>query len=479
MTTTHVQNAAFIVAWNPTENRHEYRTNADLVFTGTTITHLGPLYTGPADTVIDGRHLMLMPGLVDIHSHPSLEPLWRGLREEHGVPEMFMSGLYERSQAFRPDLAARQAAKQVAYCEMLLCGITTVADLSSNDEGWIDTAAASGLRVYLAPGYASARWKLEGHHRLAYDWDIEAGKRGMDAALALIAEAQAHPSNRLAGIVSPAQIDTCTEELLRDSQAAATEKNLPLTTHCAQGVNEFREMVARHGVTPIQWAHRIGFLGPLTTLGHAIFTDEHSWIRWHTKTDIHLLADTGTSVAHNPTPFARYGHMLEDFGRYRRQGINMAIGTDVAPHNLIEEMRLAALTARIAARDIHTVGTADIFHAATIGGAKSLGREDIGRLAIGAKADLVLIDLQNPWMRPAIDPLRCLIYTASDRAIHSVYVDGHLVMTQGRVLTLDHENALATLAEAQSRMIEDVPTHDFRARTADEITPRSLPTAPT
>jgi len=77
MTTTHVQNAAFIVAWNPTENRHEYRTNADLVFTGTTITHLGPLYTGPADTVIDGRHLMLMPGLVDIHSHPSLEPLWR------------------------------------------------------------------------------------------------------------------------------------------------------------------------------------------------------------------------------------------------------------------------------------------------------------------------------------------------------------------------------------------------------------------
>jgi 5-methylthioadenosine/S-adenosylhomocysteine deaminase len=96
-------------------------------------------------------------------------------------------------------------------------GITTVADLSTNDPGWIELAARSGLRVFLAPGYASARWNLDNDWELKYVWDAAAGQRGFHTALALIEEARAHPSGRLAGIVTPAQIDTCTEELLRET----------------------------------------------------------------------------------------------------------------------------------------------------------------------------------------------------------------------------------------------------------------------
>ena len=104
---------------------------------------------------------MLMPGLVDIHSHPSTEPFFRGIREEHGVPAMFMSGLYERSFAFRTDADGRRAGKTVAYCEMLRTGITTVADLSGPDP-WLDRsrgaerpAGVPGTRLRvgaLAPG---------------------------------------------------------------------------------------------------------------------------------------------------------------------------------------------------------------------------------------------------------------------------------------------------------------------------------------
>jgi 5-methylthioadenosine/S-adenosylhomocysteine deaminase len=233
--------------------------------------------------------------------------------------------------------------------------------------------------------------------------------------------------------------------------------------------------VHRHGKTPIRWARDIGILGPRSILGHAIFTDEHSWTRWHTKDDVNILSETGASVAHCPSPFARYGQTLEDFGRYRRAGVNMGMGTDVSPHNLIEEMRLAAILARVAARDINTTSTAAMFHAATVGGATALGRDDIGRLAPGARADLVLVDLANPFMLPARDPLRSLMYTAADRAVRDVFVDGEKVVEAGRVLTLNHAEALGLLADAQARMEADVPNHDWAHRRAEDIAPLSLP----
>lgn len=476
--TTLIENAAWIIAWDQSGDRHSYLRGGDLVFSGNVITFVGKNYRGEADERIDGRDLLAMPGLVDIHSHPSSEPFYRGIREEHGVPQMYMSGLYERAQAFSPDTAGRRVGAEVAYCEMLLSGITAVADLSVDYLGWVDLAARSGLRVFLAPGYASSRWQLEGEWRLQYRWDEAAGKARFHESLKLIDEIDRHPSGRLSSIVYPAQIDTCTPDLLRDSYDAAREKKRPFTTHCAQSVNEFNEMVHRHGKTPVQWANEIGILGANTILGHAIFIDEHSWLHWHTQDDLRVLADTGASVAHCPSPFARYGPMLEDFGRYRRAGINLGLGTDVAPHNLIEEMRLAAILARIAARNVEAVTTADLFYAGTVGGAVALGRDDIGRLAPGMKADIVLVDLENPFMMPARDPLRSLVYTAADRAVRDVYVDGVKVVERGRVLTLDHARALDELTEAQRRMAKVTPERDFKRRQAEEIVPLSLPLLP-
>ena len=473
--TTWIKCTDWVIAWDKVAGRQSYLQNGDVVFAGSEITFVGRNYGGEADEIIDGRGLLVMPGLIDLHSHPSTEPFYRGIREEHGVPEMYMSGLYERSLAFSPNLSDRRVGAEVAYCEMLLSGITTVADLSAPYPGWIDLAAKSGLRVYLAPAYASARWYLENEWELKFRWDEAAGKTRFQEALRLIDEAQRHPSRRLSGMVGPAQIDTCTEELLRESCQAAQERGLPLTIHCAQSVNELNEIIRRSGKTPIQWANEIGILRAGTILGHAIFIDEHSWVHWHSRNDLGLIADTGTSVAHCPSPFARYGQTLEDFGRYRRAGVNLGLGTDVAPHNLIEEMRLAAVLARVAAEDIRTVSTADLFHAATAGGAAALGRNDLGRLAPGMKADIVLVDLKNPFMMPARDPLRSLIYTAADRAITHVYIDGQKVVENRRVLTLDHLAALEALTEAQRRMENSSPQRDYKRRRAEEIVPLSLP----
>jgi len=247
-------------------------------------------------------------------------------------------------------------------------------------------------------------------------------------------------------------------------------------------VSEMQEMLRRHGQTAVQWAEGLGLLGPGTVLGHAMLIDSHSWVRWWTGADPRLadlarLGAAGCAVAHCPTPFARYGQTLEDFGRYLRAGVTMGLGTDTAPHNLVEEMRKAAVLARIAARDIRAASTADVFHAATVGGATALMRDDLGRVAPGARADLVLVDLATPEMQPARDPLRSFVYHAADRAVRDVYVDGRQVVRGGTVLALDRAGAGERLAAAQVRMMSAVPSRDYKGRTADEITPLSLPLA--
>jgi 5-methylthioadenosine/S-adenosylhomocysteine deaminase len=476
MPTILIKNAAWAVVWDETAKRHAYRRGVDIAFADDRIVFVGKEFAGAADRVIDGGGVMVMPGLVDIHSHPHHEPLYRGIREEHGLPGMYMTGLYERGQAFSaPDDEARAACAEFAYCELLLSGVTSLVDISAPWDGWIELFAKSGMRGFLAPGYASARWFLENDHEIAYDWDEHRGRAGFAAALRVIDAAAADPSGRLSGVVSPMQIDTCSEELLRDSRAASRERGLPFTIHVSQSVNEVHEMIRRHGMTPIQWANQLDILGPGAILGHALFLDTHSWVRWHSKRDLAILGDSGAAVAHCPTPFARYGQVMEHFGAYLGAGVRMGLGTDCSPHNLVEEMRKASVLARIAARDIHAVEIGDFFYAATAGGADALLRGDIGRLAPGMKADLVLVDLACPQMQPVRDPLREFVYHAADRAVRDVFVDGRQVVADRQVMTLDQADAAVRVRAAQERMESAAPQRDYLRRTAEEITPLSLP----
>jgi 5-methylthioadenosine/S-adenosylhomocysteine deaminase len=132
VTTTVIRNADWVIAWDEVAGHHVYRRNIDIAFTDGSIVFVGPNYTGTADRVIDGADRLILPGLIDIHSHPEHEPLYRGVREEHGLRNMHMTGLYERSQAFSaPDDEARAASAEFAYCELLLSGVTSLVDISA------------------------------------------------------------------------------------------------------------------------------------------------------------------------------------------------------------------------------------------------------------------------------------------------------------------------------------------------------------
>jgi 5-methylthioadenosine/S-adenosylhomocysteine deaminase len=137
--------------------------------------------------------------------------------------------------------------------------------------------------------------------------------------------------------------------------------------------------------------------------------------------------------------------------------------------------RTAAILARVAAAQAHAVSAAGIFTAGTIGGARALGRDDLGRITPGANADFVMVDVTHPAMQPLYDPIRSLVCAAGERAIRHVFVGGRQVVRDGKALSFGYADASARFETAQRREIEKVPRFDGAGRSAAEIMPPTFP----
>lgn len=490
-TTTWIKQAAWVVAWDAAARKHYFLRDADVVFRDNEIVFVGKGYDGQADVIIAGKDRMVLPGFIGIHSHPTSEPVLKGLSEERRSRRLGMMTIYEymplvgrpidpddtraraRSLIIHDD-ATRSAATKLALWEMLRSGVTTFTDYTPFWDGWIDEIVATGIRACMAPSFRSANWYTPNGHELLYSWDEPSGRQAFREALDVLDVVKKHPSGRLFGMMAPGQVDTCSAELLIDARDAARERGLPMQLHVSQSTVEFREIVRRHGKTPLEWLEGLGILGDNFIIGHGIFLDHHSSIRWHERRDLDRLAASGTSVAHCPNEFARGGWMLENLGLYRKKGINVGLGTDTYPHNFLEEMRWATILCKIAGADVDATSAAEVFHVGTVGSARALRREDIGRLAPGCKADLVLVDTAHPLMQPLHDPLRSLMFSALERAVRDVYVDGRQVVKDGKVLTIDVEAALDALNAGQRKGLVDVAKKDWAKRSAEEVFPLSL-----
>jgi cytosine/adenosine deaminase-related metal-dependent hydrolase len=451
--------------------------DADVAFSKAGILYVGPAYDGHADQEIAGASIMVMPGFVNIHCHSGDEPIAKGLFEDVGTAALWGNALYEYSALIDADDDAKAACQTVMLGDLMRSGVTTHLDIASPHSRWLSLAAESGLRAYLAPGFREAQWRMAGSHRLDFKWNSAQGRERYAEALAFLDQARAHPSGRIDGVIAPSQIETCSEDLIQDAVAEARNRGMRITIHAAQTMAEHEELLRRTGETAPAMLERLGVLGPDLILGHCIFLDHHSWTRQRSRDDLARLARSGTSVAHCPVTFARSGMTLESLGAYLRAGVNVGIGTDSYPFNMLEEMREALICSRVAGRSVFDLDTGGLFSAATTGGARALGRSDIGRLAPGAKADLSLVDLSHPAMQPVHDPLRNLIHCAAERAIRDVYVDGRAVVTDRRVVNLDYNGAVRELQDAQRRASRRAERDDPQGRSLSALAPYSLPLA--
>ena len=470
-----IRNIETIVAFDPQTGGHAYLSDGDIAFDEASILHVGGHYDGPFEREEHGKDTMLLPGLVNIHCHSDEEPLSKGIFDDMGTPALWGQAMYEYSTLVEISEEAREASLTIMLGDLIRSGVTTLVDIAGPHDKWLPTLVKSGARAYAAPGFREARWHVEDSRRLDYHWDSAKGREAFARALACVDEAEAHPSTRLGGILAPSQVETCSPELLTEAMAAARSRNIPITLHAAQTMAEHEELLRRTGLTAVQYLDRLGILNERLILGHCIFLDSHSWTRQRTEIDMQLLARGGTTVAHCPVTFSRSGMILESIGKYRRNGINVGIGTDTYPYNMLEEMRRALICSRIAGKSVHDIKTADIFEMATLGGAKALGRTDIGRIAVGAKADFSLIDLNHSAMQPVYDPLRNLLHCAAERAVQAVYVDGQCIARDGKLLGLDYDGAVHVMRDALVFAKERIPAHDPRGRSLSELAPLSLP----
>lgn len=460
---------------------HELIRDGAVVFEDDRIVHVGRGFEGTVDRRLDAAGKLVSPGLINCHLHASTNAVQAvfldGLKTDYFGSNFI--GYAAPRRGTTPPRAGDRAELAGVYglWSALRCGATTILDVGTMPGGpqaFTKVIGELGVRAYVGPAFRSADYVFDGD-RVAWVWDEAKGKAGLERAVAFAKEFDGAHHGRLRAMLYPGQLDTCSLDLLREARRWADDLGLPMQLHAAMNHREFYATVEKHGKTPIELLDSIGFLKPRTGLGHCLFHNAHSWCHYPYGDDLRRLADSGVTVVHAPYKYAKMGIKLESFERYRTRGINLAIGTDTYPQDMIHEMRWAALTCRMADESFRVGRPQDLFDAATLGAARFLGRDDLGRLAPGAKADLIVIDLLQMHYGAVHDPIKSVLELGSGRDVETVIVDGQVLVEGGRTTRMDEQKLLAAVRAEGERLYRAVPQWHWSGKPLDEIVPPSYP----
>ncbi|MBT0957017.1 amidohydrolase family protein [Alphaproteobacteria bacterium KMM 3653] len=429
--------------------RHVVHEHGVVVIEGSEVLFVGAVFEGEVARRVDYGEAVICPGFIDLDALSDLDttilgydngPAWKKGRV---WPESYIArGPYEM---YGPEELAFQ--KRHAFAQLIRGGITTALPIASlfyrewgetvaEFEAAADAAEALGLRAYLGPAYRSGGQVTDEAGNIRAVFDEARGLAGLAQAADFAARIEGRAGGRLRAMFAPDRIETCTEALLTRSAAIAAEMGAPLRQHCSQSPVELRLVREQHGCAPIEWLQRIGVLGANWLLPHGTQASE---------AEFDLIAGAGATLVHCPLVSARHGGMLRSFPKARAKGINIGLGTDTHPADMILNMQVGMMTARLA-EGMEAIRSEDMFDAATLGGARALGRSDLGRLAPGAKADIAVIDLRGSLQTP--DPVQTLMTGCSGRDTRDVWIDGRRVMTDGVIPGVD-EAADAIRAQKQ------------------------------
>jgi 5-methylthioadenosine/S-adenosylhomocysteine deaminase len=385
-----------------------------------------------AAQVIDARGGIIMPGLVNTHTHAAMT-CFRGLADDLPLMAWLNDHIFPAEAALNDDTVFRGAL--LACAEMILSGTTTFCDMYLFEDAVARAARQAGMRAVVgevlfdfpSPNYGSIENGFAYTEELIRKWEGD--------PLVTVA-------------VEPHSPYLCAPKLLRRAFDLTVRHGIPLVIHLSETRAEVQTVRERYGKTPVKHLDDLGLLAGNLLACHCVVL---------TEDDIGRLARGQVKVAHNPESNMKLASGIAPVPQLLAAGICVGIGTDGAASNnnldMLLEMDAAAKLHKVNTFDPTVLDAATVLRMATIDGARAIGLDDrVGSLEEGKKADLIVIDAHAPHLTPMFNPASQLVYAARGSDVSSVVINGRVVMQDRRILTFDVEQAMQDVVQIASRI---------------------------
>jgi 5-methylthioadenosine/S-adenosylhomocysteine deaminase len=386
---------------------------------------------------IDAHDALVLPGLINGHAHAAMS-LFRGIADDQLLDEWLQRYIFPAE--------ARNVSEDFVTCgtrlgilEMLRGGITTFADMYYFEDAVARVAKEAGVRGVLS--------------QTILDFPAPDNRTTADALSYAEDYIQRWMGDPLiTPAIGPHSIYSVSEKNLREAAALARRHDAPILIHLAEAQFETRQCRERHGLSPVAYLEKIGFLGPDLTGAHCI---------WEDAADIERLARHGVGCVHNPSSNMKLASGVMPVIELLAAGVPVGIATDGAASNnrqdLFMEIDLAAKLQKITRMDPRALPAPDVLEMATIGGARALHLDkQIGSLEEGKQADLIVVDMTAPHATPVYNIYSHIVYALKACDVKTVLIAGQIVMEDRRMLTLDEIQILAKAREYQRKVSDSL-----------------------
>ncbi|MGH7353427.1 MAG: amidohydrolase family protein [Candidatus Rokuibacteriota bacterium] len=400
------------------------------------------LESAHADRVIDARHMVVTPGFVNGHMHISYAHAVRGIfPDDAGSP---LQHVFKLQMAMTEE--EEYFTSLLGIVELLKNGTVCFVDPGSTKfpDACLQAYEDAGIRVILgecvtdqAAPFPLPRYPIT---------------EAIDRTSAFLEKWHGRLNGRLRAWAMPFSPETCSADLLRALKRLADEHRTSLTLHHGSGPKARQDYQTRGSASPTQYLESIAVVGPNVVLAHVLGLDE---------AEIDCMARTGTTAAMCPVTAAKGGRGVGEHGRLPEllaRGVKVALGCD-SPNNsnhldIVRALNMAAIQYKDARQDMRQIPAEQALELATLTGAQALGvGDEIGSLEPGKKADLVLFDTQRPEWQAIFNPINNLVYNADGRSIHTVIVDGRVVVEAYRQSFVDEPGLYAKVQEIGERLL--------------------------
>ncbi len=396
------------------------------------ITYVGK-ETQQAEHVIDAKGCVVMPGLVNAHTHAAMT-LFRGYADDMPLQQWLEEHIWPVEAQLTDDDV--YYGTQLACLEMIRSGTTAFADMYFHMDQAARAVEESGMRASLSYGMIEL-------------FDAEKGKSELAEGRRFVRKWNNAADGRITTMYGPHAPNTCSREFLSKVKEQAAYDNARIHIHMLETEAELNQMKEQYGMCSVNMLDEIGFLGPDVLAAHCI---------WLSAGDMDIMAEKGANAVHCPVSNMKLASGIAPVPELLSRGVNVALGTDGCASNnsldMFGEMKTAALLHKVNTMDPTALPAGEVLKMGTSNGAKALGIP-AGILRQGMAADIIIVDMKTPGLTPVHEPVSHLIYAARGPDVKTTIVNGRVLMENGIVLSMDQEKVIEQASSAAKRLADE------------------------